>query len=143
MTVKKCYKCKEQKELSEFHKNKRQSDGFQNYCKACAKTRNREYYLSTPHRNPQRRKSNDEARARSREFIWDYLLKHPCVDCGYANPVALEFDHVRGTKVSSISAMSSRGIIPESLMEEINKCEVRCANCHRIVTAKRGGWWSK
>ena len=143
MTVKKCYKCKETKDVSLFHKNKNRADGLQNYCAACAKIRNREYYLLTPHRNPQRRLSTDRARATAREFVWDYLLEHPCVDCGYLNPVALEFDHITGDKVDSISQMVQKGLSIKTISLEIAKCEVRCANCHRIVTAQRGNWWSK
>ena len=36
--MKKCSKCKEEKDFSEFHKNKRSVDGYQNQCKACRKT---------------------------------------------------------------------------------------------------------
>lgn len=142
MTVKSCYKCNETKDTSEFHKNKRQKDGLQNYCKSCAKIRNRDYYLATPHRNPQRRLSHEKSRHDARKFVWDYLLEHPCVDCGFANPVALEFDHVE-EKQYNISNMVQRGMAINSIQNEIRKCEVRCANCHRIITAKRGDWWSK
>lgn len=141
--MKTCYKCKEEKPLGDFHKNKRKSDGYQNYCKACAKIRNRAYYLSTPHRNPQRRASRDRARNTAREYVWQYLLDNPCVDCGYTNPIALEFDHVRGKKIAAIAVMVTRGLGLITIKEEIAKCEVRCANCHRIVTSNRAGWWKK
>lgn len=142
MTVKKCYKCDVVKDFIDFHKNKGRADGLQSYCKDCAQIRNREYYLSTPERNPQRRESSIRARDSNRDFIWDYLASHPCVDCGAHNPVVLEFDHIRGEKRASISTMvgSHYGSI-EKLKEEVKKCVVRCANCHRIVTSQRGGWW--
>ena len=53
--------------------------------------------------------------------------------------VVLEFDHVTGEKSYNIS--NKIGQVPlESMMEEIGKCEIVCANCHRIRTAGRGNW---
>lgn len=58
-----------------------------------------------------------------------------CVDCGEKDLVVLDLDHVRGKKVGNISAMLA-GPLPR-LLAEIDKCEPRCANCHRRVTAQR------
>lgn len=137
-----CYKCKESKPLSDFHRNSTKADGYQNYCRVCAKVRNRAYYVATPERNTQRRASTERGRNRARILVWKYLEEHPCVDCGFDNPVALEFDHVRGNKHEAISLMVTKGRTAEALLAEIAKCEVRCANCHRIVTAQRGNWWT-
>lgn len=58
-----------------------------------------------------------------------------CVDCGYSeHPVALDFDHVDGDKVSGIAALVTRLAPWPEILSEIAKCEVRCANCHRIKT---------
>ena len=59
------------------------------------------------------------------------------MDCGEDNPLVLDFDHVAGKKVMNISDMSRTCYSRETIMKEIDKCEVRCSNCHRIVTAKR------
>ena len=57
-----------------------------------------------------------------------------CLDCGYReNPHALQFDHVRGVKLFNLAA-SSWGRSMAALIAEIEKCEVRCANCHLIKT---------
>lgn len=59
-----------------------------------------------------------------------------CADCGYnENPVALDFDHVRGVKLKPVSQMMSHGL--EDILREIDKCDVVCANCHRIRTYNR------
>jgi hypothetical protein len=68
----------------------------------------------------------------ARMYVDRYLLEHPCVDCGYPDPRALEFDHVRGKKSFEISVAISRGLPLIEIMNEIEKCDVRCANCHRI-----------
>jgi ribosomal protein S27E len=80
-----------------------------------------------------------EYRHRKRWYVYNYLQSHPCIDCGESDHVVLEFDHVRGEKVKSISKMVATTYSLESLIKEIEKCEVRCANCHRRITAKRGG----
>lgn len=63
------------------------------------------------------------------------------MDCGEARPIFLEFDHVRGEKVLEIGSMIHHGWALDSIKEEIEKCEVRCCMCHKLVTAKRSGYW--
>lgn len=74
-----------------------------------------------------------------REWIRDYLREHPCVDCGETNPVVLEFDHVRGTKLFNVGEATSKGYSLKRVQAEVEKCEVRCANCHRQKTYKEAG----
>jgi hypothetical protein len=69
-----------------------------------------------------------------RIFVLEYLKSHPCVDCGEVNPVVLEFDHVRGEKHFNISKASTLNISLPRLQDEVAKCDVRCANCHRKKT---------
>lgn len=74
---------------------------------------------------------------RIKETINKYLEEHPCTDCGETDIVVLEFDHVSGEKDQNISDAIRRGWSLARLFKEIEKCEVRCANCHRRVTHKR------
>ena len=63
-------------------------------------------------------------------------LEAGCKDCGYAeNPVALDFDHVRGIKKFHFNSAGTRSWA--RILEELEKCEVVCANCHRIRTVER------
>ena len=84
------------------------------------------------------RAHGDIARQRIRDWLLAYLIEHPCVDCGEADPIVLEFDH-RGDKAFNLgsAARSRRGLA--SIQAEVAKCDVRCANCHRRKTyAERG-----
>lgn len=80
---------------------------------------------------------NKEARSRNKNYVREYLSTHPCVDCGEKDVIVLEFDHVRGEKSSDISRAVNAGWSLERIKQEIEKCEVRCANCHRRITHKR------
>ena len=54
-----------------------------------------------------------------------------CADCGYnTHAVALQFDHVRGTKSFNIGSGVNRNW--KILLAELQKCDVRCANCHSV-----------
>ena len=59
-----------------------------------------------------------------------------CVDCGEKNPIVLDFDHLKNKKYN-ISRMIHDGHSWASIKKEIKKCEVVCANCHRIRTHNR------
>lgn len=135
--MKRCGVCGEAKPLDEFHRNRSRSDGRQTACKVCNIERNRRWYRENPEARP--RRMDEYARKRRREkhrMIVTYLLEHPCVDCGEADPVVLEFDHLRD-KTKNVSAMLNSSW--PRILQEIQKCEVVCANCHRRRTAKRSG----
>lgn len=72
--------------------------------------------------------------------IVDYLLLNACVDCGEKNPLKLTFDHVRGNKEFNISDSFRVGYSLEKIFLEIEKCEVRCFNCHMEKTAIERGY---
>jgi hypothetical protein len=74
---------------------------------------------------------------RNRKFVDEYLKTHHCVDCGNSDARVLEFDHVRGRKETNVSNIIRNGWKLERLISEIEKCEVRCCNCHRIITIER------
>ena len=69
------------------------------------------------------------------EWIKNYLLEHPCVDCKESDLVVLEFDHVRGVKKRDVMGLLNCSL--ETIKTEIAKCDVVCANCHTKRTAQR------
>jgi hypothetical protein len=80
---------------------------------------------------------NRRARARVRELIAE-LKSGPCTDCGGRfPPFVMDFDHVRGTKLGIISRMGTGRMAWAKTLAEVEKCDVVCANCHRLRTQLR------
>jgi len=66
------------------------------------------------------------------------LKSQPCADCGKTfHYAAMDFDHVRDIKRVDISRMIRTGYSVAAIEQELKKCEVVCANCHRIRTWSR------
>lgn len=83
-----------------------------------------------------------KAAIKIRSLIWDYLKQNPCIDCGESDPTVLEFDHRDDeNKLFNISDCVSSGYAAGKVLAEIEKCDARCANCHRRRTAKSFGWF--
>ncbi len=111
-------------------------------CKTCTAARSRRIYQDDRHAQIERVKANRESyRKQSREYVYEYLSQHPCTNCGESDPIVLEFHHREKDKERSIAVMASDGYSLDRIQQEINKCDVLCANCHRRVTAKRRGWF--
>lgn len=134
-----CNSCKSEKPYSEFHKRPSSKDGYRYECKECVKRQNKRYYQGHRGRCDQLAKARCErARYKNKLFIIEYLKNHSCIDCGNNNPVVLDFDHVRGRKRKTVPQMLTYS--RESILSEIAKCDVRCANCHRIRHATEKNW---
>lgn len=76
----------------------------------------------------------------TKQAVFNYLLDNPCSICGENDPRVLEFDHLDPkTKSYNISEMISLSI--KKIEEEVLKCRILCANCHRRHTAEQMGWY--
>ena len=124
--------------LAAFNLSSRSLDGKQAYCRECQKAHYRDN--SVRHRANVRRTSAART-VRLRTIVFEAMAKG-CVDCGYLDIRALDFDHVRDEKVDDVGSMIRRGRSIAVVQAEIAKCEVRCRNCHAIATMTRlGGSW--
>lgn len=138
--MKRCSRCREVKSEGDFQRNRSSKDGLQDQCKVCRRETDQRSYANRSEEQKARYKEQDrQAALRNVEFVFQFLQSHPCVDCGESDPVVLEFDHVRGNKTGDVANLVRSGRKWETILVEIEKCEVRCANCHRRVTAQRLG----
>lgn len=125
-----CTKCNNERVLSKWT----------TWCKKCVKQYDKERYPKTREkRRAQALKWRSETHRTNTTNIVRYLKKHPCVDCGEKDILVLEFDHRnRATKLFDVcSGLESRTWA--LINSEIEKCDIRCANCHRRKTVIENG----
>ena len=104
--MKQCAKCKQEKPLSEFHKQKRAKDGLQFFCKDCDRERKRNWKKINKERNPERLENYAKTQKARKYGInrkeLDSLLKNEvCQICGeHCSSLAskLGIDHNHNTK---------------------------------------------
>lgn len=129
--------CKIEKEITCFHKNKTKKDGLNTICKSCRKEYHKNWY-----KNGNRKyvvDKNTERKNKNREWVYKYLLKNPCIDCGEKDPIVLEFDHKRDKEFNISKGITTYGL--SKIKKEIEKCEVVCSNCHKRRTAVTQDWF--
>lgn len=112
-------------------------------CKEHHREYTRAHYQANKSYYAEKRKRNQDKRiAGNRKFLIGYLRTHNCVDCGNNDIEVLQFDHVdRTTKSAAVSDLISSS--PAKLWAEVQKCEVRCANCHTKRTRRQMGHWTE
>lgn len=131
--MKYCGTCGNDKDESEFNKNKSKKDGLGSICRVCSNKRSKEDYVKNPTYYKLKAK---ERRIQERIYFYTWLQTKKCVDCGNTDFRVLEFDHVRGEKSYNISSKIAVFNL-ETLLKEIEKCDIVCANCHKIRHAER------
>lgn len=139
MDEKRCTTCHEMRPRTDFNVRRSAPDGLQARCRACS----REWYVRNKDEHIRRvAVRNKRVRSEHQERMADYLLAHPCVDCGESDLRVLELDHEDPTnKTANVGRLLATGLPWSTVLAEIQKCSVRCANCHRRRTAESYTWW--
>lgn len=139
--MKVCSTCRRSLPLDAFNVRSASRDRRQAVCRECNAARARRYYAENLEKH--RRAVADQVartRAKNLERIGAYLLIHPCVDCGESDVRVLDFDHRDGTEKSAeVMKLAKAAYSWARVMAEIEKCDVRCRNCHAKVTYERMG----
>jgi hypothetical protein len=134
-----CYRCGETKPIGEFSWRNKAKGRRDSFCRPCRSAYGKEHYAANKQRYIDQAAVVKQRLVRDR---WVYLIEffqsNPCADCGELDPLVLEFDHVAEKSFNIGAALRDRNW--QSILDEIDKCEVVCANCHRRRTARRGGF---
>jgi hypothetical protein len=131
--VQTCTVCGENKETEAFGFRNQAAGRRHRRCKTCMAaygrghyTRNHEAYIARTARNRPTQKRL------LRETLWRYKSQHGCSDCGERDPIVLDFDHIDPRdKNAEVGWLVSRNRGWTTVMREITRCQLRCANCHR------------
>lgn len=91
-----------------------------------------------PYKNADKRKEYlREWQQKVRQELYTYKESKPCVDCGnFYSHYVMQFDHTGTDKKFTISSHSA-SYGGKRIFEEIEKCDLVCANCHAIRTYNR------
>lgn len=137
-SLRRCGRCREFKPTSDFAWRRVRRGQLDNYCRPCRAAYKRAHYVANRQRYiAAATRRRDALIAERTAFVVEYFRRHPCADCGETDPIILEFDHL-GRKEFTIAA-GIRVRNWESVLDEIAKCDVVCANCHRRRTSLRAG----
>lgn len=80
----------------------------------------------------------DAIKERNRDYVRKIKESNPCIDCGQIYHYSqMDFDHVRGEKRYNVATIANTLASINTIKKEIAKCELVCANCHRLRTWKR------
>ena len=136
-----CNQCKISKSIEDFFWNCNKSKkAKRKVCILCLRLRNQNWYKKNSKVHILKAKHRKD---RNREFIHEYKVAHSCIQCGESDPLVLDFDHRDPSKKSfGICDSVHNGRSLEKIQEEIDKCDMLCANCHRRKTAKQLRYFS-
>ncbi len=136
-TMKFCPRCRREKRLDAFGRNARRPDGLQSYCTECRRDYLRTQYAKNVRQYRMSAASRNDHQRRAVRRIIREAKDRECADCGVEYPFyVMDFDHRdRSEKLFNIGRDALRGRCSlDRLKDEIAKCDVVCANCHRART---------
>ena len=129
--MKTCSKCKKLLGYEHFYPNKTKKDGYQYSCIECISAYKKLNYEKTKQKQKNRVATNKTIHKKWFKSIKDNLC---CQNCGFSNPLALDFHHRdKKQKYKEVSKLVCDGYSKKVILSEIEKCDILCANCHRIL----------
>lgn len=145
--MKKCTKCGQEKEVTEFFVKDKKSGRLHTQCKLCYKEHRKTYHLQhyAKYGDLYRQRAKIR-REKVREILHQQMAKYledkKCQICGENDPRVLDFDHLDPKqKTISVARAVSNGAAWSDILLEIKKCRILCSNCHRKHTADQFGWY--
>lgn len=128
-----CGKCKQTKPDEEFAWKIKSKGRRNSYCRSCQKEYRQRHYKDN---HSQYRERISQWKKDQKTQFYDWLSLQSCKDCGNCDTRVLECDHLSDKEFGISSKIGTYSF--ERLMIEISKCDIVCANCHRIRTIERG-----
>lgn len=123
-----CTKCSEEKLLDDFSNKQSSKDGKHSICKECTRKNNRLHYENNKQYYKDKSKKGKEE---LQKWYEDFKSKLVCSKCPESRWWVLDFHHRDPSKKEGNlrQVLFSKG--KGKFLEEVNKCDVLCSNCHR------------
>ena len=90
-----------------------------------------------------KRKQQNQLKDKRQHLVLEEMQRRggKCAKCGFSDIRALDWHHLDpNDKVNSVSEMIRNRVSMDKLQAEVDKCELICANCHRIEEQRLGNW---
>lgn len=101
------------------------------WCKKCQREYSKNHYYANKEKHLTRRKVNKQRERKIKLDAIRTLKNQPCQDCNKTYPYyVMQFDHRDPLTKSFTISDSIDAQSLSRLKEEIQKCDVVCANCH-------------
>ncbi|MEX1178578.1 MAG: hypothetical protein WEB09_08960 [Nitriliruptor sp.] len=138
-TTRRCPRCEQRLPLDAFGWRDAEHRRRQSFCRPCEREAWRTWYAKSENRArhlAQLRERRARRRAELVAMVREFKAR-PCADCGRRYPPeVMDLDHVRGDKLGDLSRLVHTAG-RRTVVDELTKCDVVCANCHRQRTATR------
>lgn len=128
--VKICTKCKSEKPISEFAFRNKKTGKFASNCKSCQKSMKDKHYNTNKTRYLER---NRKRKKEKREWWLNLKNTLSCKNCGISHVAVLDFHHRDPTEKEFTISNFYRIYEKKKILLELEKCDVLCSNCHRIL----------
>ena len=142
-----CTICKVNKNEQDFFFRNKSKARLHAQCKDCHTISRRKMWRAHYHKYGSNYRARAVERSRKikdklRQHMKLYLADKACVRCGIADIRLLEFDHIDpSTKSFSIARGLTSTLSWDKILAEISKCQILCANCHKLKTAEEQNWY--
>jgi len=99
-------------------------------------SRARAYYRMRADKDPQYVRNRQKRKKDIKKLVDELKSMFGCAKCPERDPDCLEFHHLNEKRLT-VAAMCNRNMNISEIIDEMLKCAVLCANCHRKVHAPK------
>lgn len=142
-----CTICKKEKSENDFFYRNKTTEKLHSQCKGCYVEKRRKIWKQHYYKYGSQYRERAVLRKRKlkdnlRKQLHNYLLGKSCIKCGFSDPRALEFDHIDPiSKSFGIARAITNTVSWVNILTEIGKCQILCANCHKIKISTEQNWY--
>lgn len=147
ISMKVCTVCGKFKPETDYYFKNKYANKLHSQCKVCYSEKRKLFWEDHygKYGNGYRKRAmerNKKLKTQTKKLLLSHLANKSCEDCGNDDIRVLEFHHLDpSSKAFSIAKGMANTYSWVKILREIDKCQILCANCHKIKTAEEQGWY--